>query len=274
MTSSDVVVKVRGILRRMLGERPKVGHLGTLDPMATGVLPIAIGKATRLFDIMQEKRKTYVATFKFGVETDTLDVWGKETSTSEIIPSKEEIESVIPSLIGEISQYPPAYSAKSVNGRRAYDLAREGKAFEIQPKTVEIFNIEILGGEGCEFDFKIVCGSGTYIRAIARDMANALNTKAIMTKLNRLESGNFVINDSVSLSDFEQNPLEFVLPIDKGLDLIKFELPQDSVFKILNGVATEIPSAPAEPFFATVNGEIVGIGNNLNGYINIQVRLK
>lgn len=274
MTSSDVVVKVRGILRRVLGERPKVGHLGTLDPMATGVLPIAVGKATRLFDIMQEKRKTYVATFKFGIETDTLDIWGKETSTSSIIPSKEDIERIIPSLIGKIEQYPPLYSAKSINGKRAYDLAREGKSFEIQPKTVKIFDIKLLGGEGDEFSFEIVCGSGTYIRAIARDMAMLLGTKGIMTKLNRIESGNFNISNAVSIEEFEKNPLDYVLPLDKGLPLEKFELPESSRTKILNGVATKLDFAPNTPFFATVDGEIIGLGNNFNGYINIQVRLK
>lgn len=274
MTSSDVVVKVRGILRRVLGERPKVGHLGTLDPMATGVLPIAVGKATRLFDIMQEKRKTYLATFKFGVETDTLDVWGKETATSDVIPTKEDIERILPSLIGKIEQYPPLFSAKSINGKRAYDLAREGIEFEIKPKTVEIDEITLLDGEDENYRFKIVCGSGTYIRAIARDMATALGTKAIMTELTRIESGNFDINTAVTIEEFEKNPLDYILPLDQGLNLEKFELPEGNVQKILNGVTTKIDFAPESPFFATIDGEIIGIGNNNSGYVNIQVRLK
>lgn len=274
MTSSDVVVKVRGILRRVLGERPKVGHLGTLDPMATGVLPIAVGKTTRLFDLMQEKRKTYIAKFKFGIETDTLDVWGKQTATADFIPTEDDLKAVIPSLTGKIEQYPPLYSAKSINGKRAYDLAREGKQFEIQPKTVEILEIELLGGQDGEYSFKIVCGSGTYIRAIARDMASLLNTKAIMTELNRIESGNFTIQDSITIEEFEKNPLDYILPIDKGLCFEKFELPSEDLKKILNGVATQCDFAPGEPFFATIGGEIIGIANKFNGYINIQVRLK
>ena len=126
MTSSDVVVKVRGILRRATGEKQKVGHLGTLDPLATGVLPIAIGNATRLFDYMQDKVKVYEATFKFGVTTDTLDSDGTVTDTQQISICRDDIERVSERFIGTVEQMPPQYSAKSVGGRRAYDIAREG----------------------------------------------------------------------------------------------------------------------------------------------------
>ena len=125
MTSSDAVVIVRGIMRRFTGEKHKVGHMGTLDPMATGVLPIAIGKSTRLFDLLSEKKKTYIAEFVFGQTTDTLDAWGEVTETNNTVVSKEDIESVLPSLIGEVDQIPPTYSAKSVDGVRAYELARK-----------------------------------------------------------------------------------------------------------------------------------------------------
>lgn len=127
MTSSDVVVKVRGILRRASGEKQKVGHLGTLDPQGSGVLPVAVGTATRLFDFMQEKTKVYQATFVFGKETDTLDGVGKVVETSDILPTKEQIFAFVSSYCGEIDQIPPQYSAKSVDGKRAYDWREKGK---------------------------------------------------------------------------------------------------------------------------------------------------
>ena len=131
MTSSDAVVKTRGILKRALGEKLKVGHLGTLDPLATGVLPIAIGKATRLFDYSQQKRKVYIAEFRFGATTDTLDGGGKLLSSGSYVPSIDEILQVLPRFSGEIEQIPPQYSAKSVGGKRAYDIAREGGHVEL-----------------------------------------------------------------------------------------------------------------------------------------------
>ena len=144
MTSSDVVVKVRGILRRASGEKQKVGHLGTLDPQGSGVLPIAVGTATRLFDFMQEKTKVYQATFVFGKETDTLDGVGKVVETSDILPTKDQISAFVSSYCGEIDQIPPQYSAKSVDGKRAYDLAREGKTVNLTPKRVNIIYVKLI----------------------------------------------------------------------------------------------------------------------------------
>ena len=144
MTSSDVVVKVRGILRRATGEKQKTGHLGTLDPLATGVLPIAVGNATRLFDYMQKKTKVYIAMFKFGETTDTLDRGGVVTCVDGKTVNSKDIELVLTDLVGEIDQLPPQYSAKSIGGRRAYDIAREGGIAELKPKTVSIRSIEIL----------------------------------------------------------------------------------------------------------------------------------
>ena len=129
MTSSRVVGKVKGILRANGISGVKVGHTGTLDPDGEGVLPVAVGRATRLFDILSEKTKVYYTEFVFGKTTDTLDASGVVTALSEVVPEKNDILAVIPALIGDIDQIPPAYSAKSVDGRRAYDLAREGKEF-------------------------------------------------------------------------------------------------------------------------------------------------
>ena len=159
-TSFDVVNKVKHTLRQIYGKNsPKVGHLGTLDPMATGVLLVTVGSATKLFDLMQQKTKTYVATFEFGYETDTLDATGEITNKSTNLPNIQQIEKVLPKFIGKISQIPPKYSAKSINGARAYDLARKGVEFELKPKLVEIFDIKIINFVKNVIKLEIICGS-------------------------------------------------------------------------------------------------------------------
>ena len=160
------------------------GHMGTLDPLASGVLPVGVGNATRLFNYFLEKKKVYIAEFTFGVDSDTLDSTG-ELVYGGRIPEAGEIEAVLPSLCGEVMQLPPKYSAKNIGGKRGYELARAGIEFELQPKQVRIDYIKLLGkGENeNSFRFEISCGGGTYIRSIARDMAAALETKAVMSAL-------------------------------------------------------------------------------------------
>ena len=219
MTSSDVVVKVRGILRKASGEKQKVGHLGTLDPIGTGVLPIAVGSATRLFDYMQEKVKVYRATFVFGQTTDTLDITGKITGESDAFPTREQIDVAVSAIHGEIDQIPPQYSAKSVDGVRAYDFARKGIEVDLKPKRITIYYIKTvdcdLDGtpyklDKNEYAFEIACSSGTYIRSIARDLAGALGTVAYMSSIHRIKSGDFEIQDAVTLTDFEKEPFRYL----------------------------------------------------------------
>lgn len=288
MTSSDVVVKVRGILKAATGEKQKVGHLGTLDPLAVGVLPIAIGTATRLFDYMQDKVKVYEASFKFGVTTDTLDRCGAVVQKQPISVKKCDIQSILGSLIGKIDQVPPQYSAKSVGGRRAYDIAREGGIADLKPKTVQIFDIEILGEEGetvClnggerllddnEYAFKIACGSGTYIRAIARDMAALLGTVGYMMSLCRIQSGSFTADGAVSLKDFEKDPLSYVQSIDVALsDFAAVNLNAQDGERALNGVPIACNKNVKSPFTVSVCGQIVGIGETASGKLKLRTRL-
>ena len=190
----------------------KIGHMGTLDPLAEGVLPIAIGKATRMFDYFLEKKKTYIAQFTFGKTTDTLDAEGVVTETCENIPSDDDIKQVLPQLIGRIAQIPPQYSAKKVNGRCAYDFARLGQTVELKAKEIEIYNIKLLSQISHDvFEFEIECSGGTYIRSIARDMAAALGSKAYMSKLIRTKSGKFDLETAYSIQDLESKNLEAVL---------------------------------------------------------------
>ncbi len=288
MTSSDVVVKVRGILRRATGEKQKTGHLGTLDPLATGVLPIAVGNATRLFDYMQKKTKVYIAAFKFGETTDTLDRGGVVTCVDGKTVNSKDIELVLTDLVGEIDQLPPQYSAKSIGGRRAYDIAREGGIAELKPKTVSIRSIEILSlpeteiaiqnerytlGHN-EFAFRIVCGSGTYIRAIARDMAALMNTVGYMTSLCRVQSGDFFIESSVAIDAFESEPLKYLMPIDTALkDYDNLILDGADGERALNGVPVKCEKEYNQPFMVNVAGQIVGIGETKDGYMRIKTRL-
>lgn len=197
MTSNAVVQKVK----KKFGIK-KIGHFGTLDPMASGVLPLAIGKATRLFEYSLEKTKGYKATFEFGYLTDTLDAEGVTTHSNGKIPTEDEIRSVLPQMLGTQDQVPPNYSAKNIDGKRAYDLARAGVEFKLKPKKITIDKMEPVSKVSDRaYVFDIECSSGTYIRAIGRDLGAKLDTYATMTALNRVKAGNFVVNNAIALDD-------------------------------------------------------------------------
>jgi len=217
-TSHDCVARVRKLLRLK-----RVGHAGTLDPAATGVLPIAFGKATRLLQYLPEN-KAYKATIRLGVRTTTDDLQG------EIINSQacgelnlEQVKTALSKFQGKIEQIPPSYSAIQVDGKRLYDLARQGKTVEVPVRTVEIFHIEILDwrqGDFPELDVAIACGSGTYIRAIARDLGEILETGGTLAALIRTESSGFHLTDSLTLTDLEtQLQAEAFQPISSDAPL-------------------------------------------------------
>ncbi|MGJ3246932.1 MAG: tRNA pseudouridine(55) synthase TruB [Elainellaceae cyanobacterium] len=218
LTSHDCVAKVRRHLRIK-----RVGHGGTLDPAATGVLPIALGRATRLLQFLRTD-KVYHATIRFGIRTSTDDLEGdilEQQSAADL--DLEMVHAILPKFQGVIQQVPPRYSAIQVNGKRLYDLARSGEAVEVPVRTVEVYQITPLGwrsGECAELDVAIACGSGTYIRAIARDMGDLLHTGATLASLIRTESSGFCLDDSLTLDElgdrlqnqtFEPIPPEVVL---------------------------------------------------------------
>jgi tRNA pseudouridine55 synthase len=198
-TSHDCVAKVRKLLNMK-----RVGHAGTLDPKATGVLPIALGKATRLLQYLPGE-KAYQATVRLGIQTTTDDLEG-EIITSVPCPGLdlENIKTVLSQFIGKIEQIPPSYSAIQVDGKRLYDLARKGEKVEVPVRTVEISQIQVLDwrdGDFPELDLAISCGSGTYIRAIARDLGTILNTGGTLSALIRTESSSFQLQTSLSFTD-------------------------------------------------------------------------
>lgn len=253
-TSFDVVNKIKHMVKPN-----KVGHLGTLDPMATGVLLVTMGKATKLFDIMQEKQKTYLATFEFGYETDSLDATGVTQKTSNTIPTIEQIKAVLPKFKGKISQIPPLFSAKSVNGVRAYDLARRGETFELKPKQVEVFDIKIVEYKNKILKLEIVCGSGTYIRSIGRDIAYELGSYATMTDLVRTKVGKFELKNCKEISCLnDENVYESLNTLDEVLDYKILNLDKELTNKLLNGQIAKVEVDNGN-YFIKDNNDIVAI---------------
>ena len=249
-TSFDVVNKLKSKFKPN-----KVGHLGTLDPIATGVLLVTVGKATRLFDLAQQKDKTYIAKFEFGYSTDTLDTTGKKISTSSTIPTKEQIQNCLSKLTGEIMQVPPKYSAKSVNGVRAYDLARNGIEFELKAKKVKIYELTIVDYTAPVLELKIKCSSGTYIRSICRDLADLLNANACMTGLIRTNIGNIGLERCMSIEEVtnckEFEP--FMIPLEDVIRIESLNLEENLTSKILNGQSVNIDKSDGNYFLKRGN---------------------
>jgi tRNA pseudouridine55 synthase len=204
MTSHDVVDYLRKITKIK-----KIGHAGTLDPIATGLLILGIGReATKKLSEFQKLDKEYIAKIKLGVKSDTFDKEGKiEKVQFEKIPKREEIEEVLKSFCGEILQTPPPYSAKKIKGKKAYELARKGMEVKLSPVKVKIYQIEILNYSFPYLEIKVSCSSGTYIRSLANDIGEKLKTGGIIEKLKRTKIGNFSVKNALSLEEI--NPLNW-----------------------------------------------------------------
>ena len=199
-TSHDVVAKLRGILHMK-----KIGHTGTLDPDAEGVLPVALGKATRLVDMITDKEKTYEAVMRLGVVTDTQDMSGTVLSqTAELHVTEEELRAVIESFVGDYMQVPPMYSALKVNGKKLYELVREGKTVERKPRPVHFYEIEILEINLPLVHFRVTCSKGTYIRTLCHDIGEKLGCGAAMETLLRTKVGRFTLDDAITLAQTEE----------------------------------------------------------------------
>ena len=219
-TSHDCVA----VMRRATGIK-RIGHTGTLDPMATGVLPICIGTATRIMEYLDLDCKTYRATLKLGIKTDTQDIWGEiidEKSIEGI--SKEQIIQVINSFMGEIVQIPPKYSALKVNGKKLYEYARAGQEVEIKSRKITVKDIVINSIDGDNIDFTVTCSKGTYIRTICNDIGEKLGCGAAMSSLVRTESGIFKIEDAIDIESIKSMSKEEILGrlIDTDVPLVHF----------------------------------------------------
>jgi len=261
-TSFDVVAVMRGCFHTK-----KVGHSGTLDPMATGVLPVFIGSATKAASILPDSGKSYRAGFRLGVTSDTLDVWGECSAQRAVNVSEDALRTALEQFRGETDQIPPMYSALKVNGRKLCDLARKGIEVERKPRRITISRLELLQFDGADGVIDVDCSSGTYIRSLVDDIGRALNTGAVMTSLVRTRACGYGIGEAYPLEELRVKPPE---------ELERLLLPTESVFKdypaiyldsgqkrlYLNGVRLDVKrlsNVPEGGMFRVYAGEFLGI---------------
>ena len=282
MSSSDAVTDVRRVF-----DEKRVGHTGTLDPAAAGVLPICIGRATRLFDFLVDKRKEYIAELVLGVSTDTEDATGTVTERSERKVGEEELRAVLASFIGDIEQTPPIYSALSVNGVKLYKLARSGEikeALEEKKRVITVSELELMRKTGeNRFLIRVVCSKGTHIRTLCKDIGAALGAPAYMGFLLRTRSGAFTLEDSYSIAELNEMKeagtlSSAVIPMDKAIEHIE-KLEIDGLSKknenlLIHGAAIKCADGRENtPLRVYLMGEFLGIGTIENGELRITVWL-
>lgn len=231
-TSHDVVAKLKGILKQK-----KIGHTGTLDPKAVGVLIICLGSGTRLAAFLNEKDKEYIATLRLGLTSDTQDIFGLLSDEQDVNVTKEAVQEALLSFRGTYPQIPPMYSAIKIGGKKLYDLARAGQEIERKPRNVEIKELEILKLDLPEVKFRLVCSKGTYVRTICHDVGAKLGCGGVMAALERTRAGEFLKKDALTLSQIEE--LCRLGQIENKI------LPNDTIFKHLKKIS--VPEAMMKP---------------------------
>lgn len=257
-TSHDVV----NVIRKKLNTK-KVGHTGTLDPNATGVLPILVGKATKISKYLIEHDKTYIATIKLGEKTDTGDNEG-QVIEEKLVPAdlkKEDINNALQSFLGKQKQVPPMYSAIKINGKKLYEYAREGKEVKLEAREIEIYKIQLLEYKNSKIKFEVECSKGTYIRTLCEDIAKKLGTVGYMEELQRIKVNNFKIKDSVLLDDIAlENVEENLIKIEEVFkEKDKIELDNKKLELFLNGVKLTY-DLPKDIYRIYNNKQFIGIG--------------
>ena len=268
MTSHDVVNKIRKIF-----ETKKVGHTGTLDPNATGVLPVAVNNATKVIEYMEMDDKTYVAELTLGIVTDTEDIWGNVLEENSVNSSEDEIINVVNSFVGKQSQVPPMYSALKVNGKKLYELAREGKTIERTARDIEIYSIEDINVVENKVSFKVHCSKGTYIRTLCSDIGKKLGCGATMSALDRIQAGEFTKESSVSLENIERNKEKYI--IDLEVPLLKYEiinLDEEQGKKYINGIRFNVKANDGR-YRVYICGNLFGVCIVDNGVIKSEKRV-
>ena len=266
MTSHDVVAK----LRRILGTK-KIGHTGTLDPLATGVLVACVNKATKLVQYLTCDEKIYEVEMKFGIKTDTGDVTGNVIATGNSNIEFEMIKKVLKDFVGLQKQIPPMYSAIKINGRKLYEYAREGIEIEREARDIEIYSIDNVTFEDDILKYKIHCSKGTYIRTVCEDIAERLGTVATMTSLNRVQSGTFKINQAVKLEDASEDKIISLEELFEDEIVLK-----NDVNKLLNGIALNYDLKDGMYKLYVVENDIkkfIGLGMIKNKYLYREIIL-
>ncbi len=261
MTSTHAVARLKRIFNAK-----KAGHAGTLDPLASGILPIAFGEATKTVPFVQDGEKAYRFTVRFGAETNTDDSDGQITAQSELRPTREAILALLPQFIGTIQQMPPAFSAIKINGERAYDIARDGKSPALSARPVTIHALELLSADQDEAVFEARCGKGTYVRAIARDLGRMLGCFGHVTALRRTRVGPFTEADSIALSDLEEGRVEAAAMrrVEAGLlELPRVIVDRDAAARLRRGQSILLrgADAPADgSAYAACGGVVIAVG--------------
>jgi len=279
MTSAVILVnkprgvtsnKVVNIVKYFTGAK-KAGHLGTLDKLGEGLLPVTLNGATKLFEEYLNKDKEYITTFKFGEETPSFDLETEIIKREEVDITKEQLDSILKNFIGVINQIPPKYSAKNVNGTRAYTLVQENKDFELKPKKVEIYNIKLLEQIAKNtFKLKVHCSSGTYIRSLCRDIAESLSTCGVMYDINRTRCGVFDIKEAYSLSEIEKGRFNYIT-LDNLYNYNKLFITNEEKERVLEGV--KIPRKEVDDNYRIyVNNDFFGIGYIINGQLRMKIK--
>ncbi len=264
-----------GIVKKRL--KTNCGHMGTLDPMASGVLPLGLNKASRLFRYLLDKDKVYEAEFKFGEERDTLDRTGVITKTTSILPTENAVKESLSSFIGDISQIPPNYSAKCIDGKRGYELARSGKEFTLEPKIVTINSIEYLGQtDENTYKIKVNCKGGTYIRSLIRDIGYKCDSLATMTALDRKSAGVFDYTNGVEVEKIRDlvNDIErYLITPDKVINYPNLILTERQAVRLLNGLYDDY--SVKDGLYKVYKEEYFwGVGEVTNGKISMQAYVR
>lgn len=213
-TSQDVAAKLRGVFHEK-----RIGHGGTLDPMATGVLPIFIGRATRGVEFFESAEKEYIAGIRLGTVTNTQDITGEVLETNPVSATREDVLAALQKCTGDIEQMPPMYSAIKIGGQKLYELARRGVEVERQPRLITIFELELMGGAGCDYTLRVRCSKGTYVRTLCHDLGQMLGCGACMSSLRRTKAGMFTLSQAITLPQIlefakENDPQELLMPVD------------------------------------------------------------
>jgi tRNA pseudouridine55 synthase len=265
MTSRDVVNRVERLVRPA-----KCGHAGTLDPLATGVLVVALGQATRLMEYVHRLPKTYQGTFLLGRESDTEDIEGDVVELElPPVPSIAALEGAVQQFVGTIQQRPPDYSAIKVEGKRAYKMARRGEAVELAARPVEIYSLKIVRYEYPELELLVRCGSGTYIRSLGRDLAASLDTAAVMSQLRRLAIGPFGVEEAVCVDALSRERIESRLlsPLIGLEGMARVEVKEEEVRRLMNGqvIANRWATDAQEAAAIAGDGRLVAILQPKNG---------
>lgn len=265
-TSHDVVGKLRGILH----ER-RIGHSGTLDPLATGLLVVFIGRATRAVEFAEADRKEYIAGLRLGMSTDTQDITGRIISKETDIPDEPEVRIAIERFRGELEQIPPMYSAVKIGGKKLYELARKGESIERKPRHITVFGLEITGRSDNDYILDVVCSKGTYIRTLCHDIGAALGCGGCMSSLRRTKSGVFSVDNAYTIAEIQEaadrgEEEKLLLPIDTLFaGYTKLSVDADSEKKLKNGCIINTSSPDGRFRVYSEDGEFLLLGDVKDG---------